>query len=74
MSNTTECKSPCYNEEYMVNGTGTAEWTECKSSEPSVMYVSSGTYSFCHNGSGVVFEGGVFAFPTGNKTVCGCND
>ena len=74
MSNITECKSPCYNQEYMVNGVGVAVFTECKGSSPISVFVETGSYTFCHDGSGVVFKGSLFAFPVGEKVVCGCND
>ena len=75
MSNNTPCTSPCYNTEYMVNGVGVAEWIPCQGSEPTQLYIETGTYSFCHNGQGVKFLGGaIFAFPSGKEEICGCND
>ena len=71
---TTECVSPCYNTEYNVVGTGTAEWFACNASSPTTQLVTGGTYSFCHDGSGVVFYGGASGTPTGNQSVCGCNE
>lgn len=46
MSNNIPCTSPCYNTEYMVNGVGVAEWTPCQGSEPTQLYIETGTYSF----------------------------
>ena len=74
MSETIPCNKPCYNTEYLVNGLGTAKWTPCNESEPTTQLVETGTYSFCHNGQGVMFMGGCFGFPSGNQEVCGCND
>jgi hypothetical protein len=73
---TTTCASPCYNTEYNVTGSGTAEWFGCNapSSPPNTQAVSTGTYSFCHDGSGVVFYNGATGTPTGNQTECGCNE
>jgi hypothetical protein len=66
--------SPCYNTEYNVGGSGTAEWFACETGALNTQFVSTGTYSFCHDGSGVVFYNGASGTPTGNQSICGCND
>lgn len=73
---TTECLNPCYETEYSVGGDGTAEWFSCnqQSGPPNSQFVSTGTYSFCHDGSGVVFYNGASGTPIGTPTICGCNE
>lgn len=73
---TTECVSPCYETEYSISGDGTAEWFSCnqQSGPPNTVAVSTGTQSFCHDGSGVVFYNGASGTPIGTPTICGCNE
>jgi hypothetical protein len=60
--------------EYSITGSGTAEWYECQTGNLLTAAVSGGIDSFCNDGSGVVFYGGASGTPTGNQSICGCND
>lgn len=71
---TTACISPCFNTEYNIVGSGTAEWFACQAVTPTTLFVNGGTQFFCHDGSGVTFYGGASGTPTGNQEECGCND
>lgn len=71
---TVPCISPCFNTEYNIVGSGTAEWFACNAVAPTTLFVEGGTQFFCHDGSGVTFYGGASGTPTGSQEECGCND